>query len=233
MMDNDERIAPFIDRPTEPVPGGDRPSPPAGDGGPSLVDTETVASFLDKMAAREPAPGGGGACAVSLGMAAALVAMVARYSTRQLPDAEQLAERADALRAEVLPLVRADAAAYTALLAAFRDKSPGREERVAAAARRAAEVPLRMTDVAARVVQVAAGLAAGNKNLAGDLCTGAMMCLTAATSAAGLVDANVRSGGLDRQLSAVAHRNVDTLEATLSELDEVFKLFESKGDEGA
>ena len=41
----------------------------------------TITAFLDSLADRTPAPGGGATAALHLGQAAALVSMVARYST--------------------------------------------------------------------------------------------------------------------------------------------------------
>ena len=48
--------------------------------------------FLDMVASREPAPGGGASAAVAL--AAALTSMAARFSTDHLTDAETIAARA-------------------------------------------------------------------------------------------------------------------------------------------
>lgn len=200
--------------------------------GSPLVDTETVRSFLDRIAARTPAPGGGGACAVSVGMAAALVAMVARFSNKQLPNAEQLAEAADALRAEALPLVDADAVAYEQLLTAFRDKSPGYDERVRMAAEAAADVPLQMTDIAARLAQLAAALRYSNKNLQGDLAIAATMCYLTAASAGQLVDLNVEAGDLDDKYSETADANLAVVEDALDELDDLFPDMDAEtGDE--
>lgn len=169
----------------------------------------TVGGFLDQIAARTPAPGGGGACAVATGMAAALVAMAARFSTKQLPNAEQIAAAADELRAEALPLADADAAAYGTLLAAFRDKEPGHEERLADACRAACEVPLRMTAVAAQVAELAAKIATeGNPNLTGDAVTAVRLCAAAAESAATLVRINVSAGNLDDGPADAATHNV-------------------------
>ncbi|MQA82004.1 MAG: formiminotransferase-cyclodeaminase [Streptosporangiales bacterium] len=180
----------------------------------------TVAGFLDSIAERTPAPGGGGACAVAIGMAAALVAMAARFSTKQLPDADDIARRADALRAEALPLVAADAAAYSALLTAFRDTSEARDELVTEASGAACEVPLRMTDLAARTAGLAATVGtSGNPNLRGDACTAALLCRSAASAAATLVGINVAAGGLDDRLvenaradAAAASKAAATLE---------------------
>ena len=41
----------------------------------------TITAFLDALADRTPAPGGGATAALHLGQAAALVSMVALYST--------------------------------------------------------------------------------------------------------------------------------------------------------
>ena len=41
---------------------------------------DTIAAFLDQLAARVPAPGGGATAALHAAQAAALLAMVARYS---------------------------------------------------------------------------------------------------------------------------------------------------------
>ena len=46
-----------------------------------------VAEFLDRLADKQPIPGGGGAAAITTAIAGGLVGMVARYSTAQLIDA--------------------------------------------------------------------------------------------------------------------------------------------------
>ncbi|NLU72654.1 cyclodeaminase/cyclohydrolase family protein [Streptomyces sp. HNM0575] len=165
---------------------------------PAGLPSATVRGFLDQVAARTPAPGGGAACAVAAGTAAALVAMAARFSTRQLPDAARVAASADDLRGEVLPLADADAEAYGKLLAAFRDKEPGHRDRLADACRGACDVPLRIAGVAAAVAELAARVGTdGNSSLHGDVYTAVMLCSSAAESAAALVRINVRAGGLD------------------------------------
>src|ERR687883_2052573 len=77
--------------------------------------------FLDLLASREPAPAGGTSAAIAVALAAALSSMSARLSTDHLgEEAPALAERAEQLRGEVLPLARADAAAYGRVLEAYR-----------------------------------------------------------------------------------------------------------------
>ncbi len=76
--------------------------------------------FLGMVASREPAPGGGASAAVTVALAAALTSMAARFSTDHLTDAETIADKAEELRSRVMPLARADAAAYGRVLDAYR-----------------------------------------------------------------------------------------------------------------
>ena len=156
--------------------------------------------FLDQLGARTPTPGGGGAAAVTGAMAAGLVAMAARFSARQLPEAGDLAEEADRLRYMASQLVDMDARAYTRVLAT---RGPERKEALLAAAM----VPLEIAAIGARVARLAVRVAeAGNPTLRGDAVTGALLAAASARSAACLVDINVRLGGLDPDLSRRAAR---------------------------
>ncbi len=158
--------------------------------------------FLDQLAARTPAPGGGGAAAVTGALAAGLVAMAARFSAKQLPEAGDLADQADELRRRVADLAEADARAYTSVLEA----GPGQRREALLGA---ALVPLEISEIGARVARMALQVAeAGNPNLRGDAVTGALLAAASARSAACLVDINVRLGGLEPELSRRAARAV-------------------------
>jgi formiminotetrahydrofolate cyclodeaminase len=164
---------------------------------------QPVRGFLDELAARTPTPGGGGAAAVTGALAAGLVAMAARFSARQLPQAGDLADQADELRRRVADLAEADARAYQAVLDARRQPGDARREALLGAAL----VPLEISEIGVRVAQLALQVAeAGNPNLRGDAVTGALLAAASARSAASLVDINVRLGGLDPELSRRAAR---------------------------
>ena len=172
----------------------------------SLLD-QPVRGFLDQLAARTPTPGGGGAAAVTGAMAAGLVAMAARFSAKQLPEAGDLADQADELRRRAADLADLDAQAYTAVLAALRLPREAGQRRGALAG--AAVVPLEIAEIGARVAQLAVRVAeAGNPNLRGDAVTGAVLAAASARGAACLVDINVRLGSLDPELSRRAARAV-------------------------
>jgi len=172
---------------------------------------QPVGQFLDQVAARTPAPGGGGAAAMTGALAAGLVAMAARFSTAQVPDAGEIADRADRLRHRAAELVDEDAQAYGRVLDALalpRDAA-GRDQQVRAALDRAAAVPEEMTQLGAQVAELAARLAvAGNPNLRGDSISAALLAEASARSAAALVDINVTLGGLDKEVSLRAGHNV-------------------------
>jgi Formiminotransferase-cyclodeaminase len=79
--------------------------------------------FLELVASEDPTPAGGSVAAVAVALAASLCAMAARLSKNQLPDAPEVARRADHLRDETASLARADAAAYAGVLATGRGRA--------------------------------------------------------------------------------------------------------------
>ncbi|HEV7652320.1 MAG TPA: cyclodeaminase/cyclohydrolase family protein [Actinophytocola sp.] len=146
----------------------------------------SVGGFTERVAARTPAPGGGAVAAVTAASAAALVAMAARFSDRP-------AGPADALRARLEPLADADAAAYTAVLAAYRlpADDPTRRRRIADALHTATEVPREVARAAREVALLADDLVErGNENLAGDARVAALLARAAAAAATALVEIN-------------------------------------------
>src|SRR3977135_3222631 len=84
---------------------------------------DTIAAFLDQLAARVSAPGGGTTAALHAAQAAALLAMVARYSDGPRYDAglmNRIVTEADALREDALALAEDDAKAFDAVAEAYR-----------------------------------------------------------------------------------------------------------------
>jgi formiminotetrahydrofolate cyclodeaminase len=110
---------------------------------------QTIEAFLGELAARVPAPGGGATAALHAAQAAALLAMVARYSDGPRYDAElmdSLVTRADKLWEEALTLAEADAAAFGAVAEAYRlpkDTAQEKDARSAAIAAATAEAAIR------------------------------------------------------------------------------------------
>lgn len=173
----------------------------------SILD-RTVAEFLDDVAARTSAPGGGAVTAVAVSAAAALVTMAARFADG--PAAEALVERGERLRAEVAQLADADADAYRAVLEAYRlpPEHPDRRSRITAALQRATEVPLRIAEAGAQVATMADEIAAtGNRSLTGDARTAAELAASAARAAATLAEINIEAGRLGEPWRTRAQRH--------------------------
>ncbi len=152
----------------------------------------SVDDLVDRLASRDPAPGGGSASAIAGAMGAALVGMVVELTIRRTGSEgheAQLAElRASAAqrRAELLELSERDAAAYLAVVLARRmprDSEAERRARRAAMDREmhgAAEVPLSTARAAMSVLSDAARVAPiGNVNAVSDAGVAALLAWTA------------------------------------------------------
>ena len=87
---------------------------------------ETCLNFTNRLAAREPVPGGGGAAALIGALAAALCSMAGNYSTDKKSaegheeELRAAIDKAEELRMRLLTLVDADAEAFAPLAAAWR-----------------------------------------------------------------------------------------------------------------
>jgi formiminotetrahydrofolate cyclodeaminase len=183
--------------------------------------------FVDMVASREPAPGGGASAAVAVALAAALTAMAARFSADHLADAETIADRAEELRNRVMPLAQADAAAYGRVLDAYRTPRDDekRRRRIREALSEAADVPLSIAEVGVEVAGNAARLVEeGNPNLRGDAVTAAALAKAGVRAAATLVEINVSAGGADDDRLS----RVDQLLATMAAAQEVVEGTEAR-----
>lgn len=156
---------------------------------------KTLAGFLEAVAARTSAPGGGAVAAVVTAIAAALVEMAAQFSSKHWDDAGDAAARARELRESAAPLAQADADAYEAVIAARG--GAGYDEALS----RAADIPLAMAEAAAGVAELAAEVAVrGNPNLRGDAVTAALLAEASARAAANLVEINLAERDGDRRI---------------------------------
>jgi methenyltetrahydrofolate cyclohydrolase len=174
-----------------------------------------VSELLDRLAAKQPTPGGGGAAAITATMAAGLLGMAARFSTAQLIDSAGRAAHADRVRTQVAALAEQDAEAYQAVLAAFalpRQPDPQvRRGQIRRSLERAAQVPAQIAEIASDIATEAIELAKrGNPNLRGDAFTAAALAAAAARSAAELVRLNVELGNLGGDLPDRAAQAANT-----------------------
>jgi formiminotetrahydrofolate cyclodeaminase len=164
-----------------------------------------VSALLDALAAATPAPGGGSAAALAAAMSAGLIAMVAgltvgrpRYAGVQDEMAAVLS-RAETLRRALAGGADADTNAYLAVMAAYRlpkESDAQKAERaaaIAAAMRRAAEVPLKTAGWCAELLELAGRVAArGNPNAGSDAAVAALLAHAGLLGAVRNVRINLR-----------------------------------------
>lgn len=133
--------------------------------------------WIEALASAAPVPGGGSAAALAGALAAGLVAMVARLTIGRKTyaavegRAREILIEADALRAELRRLVDEDAAAYTAVSAAYKTPKddPARASRIDQALLGAARTPLATALAAARLVALGRAIGEiGNKKAVSD-----------------------------------------------------------------
>ena len=152
--------------------------------------------FLERLGAGRRAPGGGSASALTVSLAAGLVAMVARSSQGSWSDAAGVAAQAHALVQRVLPLVHEDALVWEQASAALAETGAGDsvlERKLEAAA----AVPLQIVEAAADaavLAELAADRAEGSYRA--DAVVAAVLAAAGAEAAAHLVEVNlgVREG---------------------------------------
>lgn len=160
---------------------------------PTALGDLSVSRLLDALAAPAPAPCGGPAAALGAAMAAALVELVARGSP-DWPDGPGVAVQAAGLRARLLGLADADAAAFARVLDVLREPAgtPERGSRLGAALGVAADVPLSIADTAADVASLAAQAEShGRPDIRADATVARELAAAATRAAAALVETNL------------------------------------------
>ncbi|MBL1073947.1 cyclodeaminase/cyclohydrolase family protein [Nocardia sp. 2] len=167
----------------------------------------TLLGYLDQLAAKVPAPGGGAVAALHAAQGAALIAMVARYTTRakdaeHQPVIERIIGAADASRARALLLADADATAFTAVGNAYKlpkdteEQQAARTEAITAALLGAARVPAAVVAEADEILSLATELLPiGNPNVVTDIGAAADCARSAAASSQLNIAINVASLG--------------------------------------
>ena len=167
---------------------------------------ETIAGFLDRLAARVPAPGGGAAAALHAAQAAALLCMVARYSDG--PKYVQHADlvggvlaAAEELRGRAWGLAAADAAAFAAVAEAYRlpketgEQQAQRSATIATALAGAARPPADVIAAALHLVELAEELLpVANRSVVTDIAAAAEAARAAAATSR--VNIEINLGGI-------------------------------------
>jgi methenyltetrahydrofolate cyclohydrolase len=170
------------------------------------VREQTIDAFLTALSSRTAAPGGGATAALHAAQAAALLAMVARYSDgpKYAGDAEAIGSvlaEADRLRESCTDLITADTAAFGAVAAAYKlprdsvELAGARSSAIAAALIGAAEPPAAVIAAGARLMELAETLhPIGNRNVITDVAAAAEAIRAAVATAR--INVEVNLGGI-------------------------------------
>ena len=168
-----------------------------------MISSETVSGYLTRLASREPTPGGGAAAAIHAAQGAALIGMVARYTTgAKYEQHAELVTRviasADRLVAEALRLADADQHAFQGVIDAYKlpsgtdDLKAVRTASVQDALILAAKTPAQLILLAGAVVDLATELfEVANNNVISDVAAAVDAARAAATTARVNIDINV------------------------------------------
>ena len=163
---------------------------------------KNIDKFLEALASSAPTPGGGGAAALCGALGIALGNMVGNLTLgkRKYADVQEdiaaLNSRADALRADFVALVDADAEAFAPLSRAYGipKDDPARAEIMEAALKRSAEPPLAIMRKCAEALELVKEYAAKGSALAiSDAGCAAVLIRSAAEAAALNVFINTKS----------------------------------------
>jgi methenyltetrahydrofolate cyclohydrolase len=182
-----------------------------------------LGDFLERLGTGKPAPGSGSASALTVAIAAGLVAMVARRSADSWEDSPGIAAQALSLQAKAAPLALADAEAWEqalqALEAAREDETPPNgqlEEKLDLST----TVPLQIAETAADTASLAA-LAAelGEGTYRADAAAAAVLAAAGARAAAHLVAVNLTVQEGDPRLARARASERVAAEAASSAID--------------
>ncbi len=177
-----------------------------------------IREYLDRLAAKLPAPGGGSASALVGALGAALAAMVANFTVGQEKfapvedDVRRVLEAVEAQRAALLDLIQEDMDAYGEVSAAFKlpKDDPARAEAVQRALKGAAAVPLAIVDGCLAVLRLLPELLEkSNPNLVSDVGV-----------AAACAECALRCAWLNVEINLAYLKDEEYVAATRAALDE-------------
>jgi formiminotetrahydrofolate cyclodeaminase len=193
-----------------------------------MFTDKSLNEFLDALASKEPAPGGGSGAAMGGALGAALVSMVCNLTIGKKgyeaveQEMKDLLAQSEAIRLELPKLLEADIEVYTQVMAAYRLPRTTDEEKAARQTllqqrfKEAAEVPLQIAERCSRIVQLALPAARmGNKWAVSDAGVGALLGEAALRSALLNVEINLASID-DEAYVAEMRRKIAALEGGAS-----------------
>ena len=148
------------------------------------MQNKTLKEFSAITFSKDPVPGGGGVSGLIGALAASLAGMVTSLTTGKKKYAEyedeiqQIMKQADQLRIDLLDSINKDAEAFYPLSQAYAipKDEPGRDEKLEACLKVAADSPFNILQLSAKVIELDERLAViGSKLAISDAATSAML----------------------------------------------------------
>ncbi len=193
---------------------------------------EKLGKYLDDLAAKKPAPGGGSAAALTGALGAALLGMVTNFTIgkeqyrKSETDMKNVLAHAEKLRADFSGLVDEDVAAYDKVAYAYQLPKNTEEEKklrtmaVQHALQVALQVPMAVCRTCRETMRICPVLLElGNVNLVSDVGVAAELLTAAFRSAALNVEINL-AGIKDAEFIAGVREELTPLEAEIDGLRE-------------
>lgn len=188
--------------------------------------------YLDDLAAKKPAPGGGSAAAAAGALGVSLLSMVANFTIGKEkykdvePEIQQVLSSSEKLRAELQKLIDDDVAAYQKVSAAYKMPKKTEEEKKAktdaiqAALKDAMAVPLAICRNLSEAVKLCEPLLEkGNVSLVSDV--GVAAELIASSFASALLNVEINLSGIkDEDLAAKIRTELSPKEKEIQTIKE-------------
>jgi formiminotetrahydrofolate cyclodeaminase len=195
-----------------------------------MYGDNTINNYLNALASRAPAPGGGSAAALigAIGIAALSKVVNFTIGKEKYKSAEEemvnIQNSAKALGSDCNRLCSEDAAAYAKLSRVFKmPKGPMRENRVQAALKEAIEVPLEVCRKCHEAIKLCLPVARkGNANLITDTGIASIMLASAFQSALLNVEINIK-GIKDEKFIRETRDTLGPMEKEVSAVDQKVK----------
>ena len=190
---------------------------------------ETCREFTALLASASPAPGGGGAAALTAALGAALGGMVGALTAGKksyAPVEEEIKAAMaalEALRLQLLDMVQADAEGFEPLAAAYKlpKEQPGRENVLEAATLRACQAPMEMMDLCCRALEQMAVMAE----------KGSRMAVSDAGCGAALLKAGLDAAALNVYINTKSMKNREYAEELNAKCDAMLEKYTKIADE--
>lgn len=210
-----------------------------------MLQNLTVKDFVDELASKSPAPGGGSIAALSASLASSLASMVfnltvgkkeyMEYEEKLKKDIDESLEKVSILKKEFLEFMERDTNAFLSLMQAFKmpkntdEEIKARKQKIAEGNKESLEIPLEVANRAYGIYDyIYIAVKYGNKNALSDAGVAASLTETAIEGA--ILNVKINIMGLKDELYKKGLRDKCNvlLENSKKRKEEIMNIIENK-----